>query len=95
MSNYYERKYDDMKAKLKSIDEIINALKGSYRLQGKGSSVSKDNFLQYRYREKEKQSYKDISKYICQLEDKKDVLKTERNKAYNIYQEYYRKAKRG
>ena len=94
-SNYYEEKYNSLSSSLTTINRLLSDAKQNYKLIGTGITYVNDDVINRRYYDTEANLYNKLSNVITDLENCRDIISTQKNNAYNLYQTYYRKAIKG
>ncbi|MEF9920491.1 MAG: hypothetical protein RR945_05695 [Erysipelotrichaceae bacterium] len=91
-SNYYEDKYDDLNDYLSTINKLLGSAENTYGLYSKTISCANGNVLQHTYYESESNMYNEADSIITLLEGKRDIIKQQKNSAYDLYRYYYNRA---
>ena len=91
-SNYYEEKYNSLSSSLTTINRLLSDAKQNYKLIGTGITYVNDDVINRRYYDTEANLYNKLSNVITDLENCRDIISTQKNNVYNLYQTYYTKA---
>lgn len=94
-SNYYEDKYNYLTNSLSTINRLLSEAKQNYNLIGTGIAYVNDDIINRRYYDTEAEMFKKLSTVITDLEKQRNTVTTQKDNAYNLYQQYYRKAIKG
>lgn len=93
-SNYYESKSDDLQRSINKLNKLLNRAKSDYRLGSHNITTSIEHVLKYRFYHAETAMFKKTEELIGVLENKKNTVVSEKNKANTLYKKYYNLAQR-